>query len=101
MITEAVLTRERQAPVWYPTPVEERGANTIEVLRVLERAAADRRFIAQLTEQGSRALEGYALGLEEKAALVSGDLSWLESHLGRLSARLRTWPDCRLQQERW
>ena len=82
--------------VWYDEEVD-----TAEILRVLERAADDARFIAQLTHNGSRALQGYDLTEEAKAALLSGDIRWVEGHVGKLDARLRTWLDCRLQQEIW
>ena len=72
-----------------------------EILRVLKRAAVDDGFIAQLTVQGSQALLGYDLSQQAKAALVSGDLAWIETRVGKLSAQLRTWIDCRLQQEIW
>jgi hypothetical protein len=72
-----------------------------EILRVLDRAAEDNAFIAELTYRGSKALEGYKLSLKEKAALLSGDIRWIESRVGTLNARLRTWLDCRLQQEIW
>ena len=72
-----------------------------EILRVLERAAKDNGFIAQLTYQGDEALQDYDLSWEEKAALLSGDIGWIEAHVGKLGARLRTWLDCRLQQEIW
>jgi hypothetical protein len=72
-----------------------------EILRVLDRAAEDNGFIAELTYQGSKALEGYKLSLKAKAALLSGDIRWIEARLGKLNARLRTWLDCRLQQEIW
>jgi hypothetical protein len=78
----------------------ERECN-FEMLRVLERAAADNAFIADLTYRGAQALEGYKLTLQAKAALLSGDIRWIEARLGKLSARLRTWLDCRLGQEIW
>jgi hypothetical protein len=81
--------------VWYGEDV-----NT-EILRVLERAADDAGFIAQLTDNGYAALQGYDLTEEAKAALLSGDIRWIEAHVGKLDARLRTWLDCRLQQEIW
>lgn len=71
------------------------------VIEVLERAARDHQFIAQLTEQGSKALEGYDLTSEEKAALISGDIRWIEKHVGKLTEVQETWLNCRLQQERW
>jgi hypothetical protein len=72
-----------------------------EILRVLDKAAEDNGFIAELTYRGSKALEGYRLTLKAKAALLSGDIRWIEARVGRLDARLRTWLDCRLQQEIW
>jgi hypothetical protein len=72
-----------------------------EMLSVLERAAEDDSFIAQLTYFGEQALQAYRLTWEEKAALLSGDIAWIEARLGKLDARQRTWLDCRLQQEIW
>jgi hypothetical protein len=72
-----------------------------EILKVLKRAATDDRFIARLTEQSSKALRGYNLSRRAKAALMSGDIRWVEARVGKLNKRLRTWFDCRLQQEIW
>jgi hypothetical protein len=71
------------------------------VLDVLNRAAHDDGFIAQLTYQGSEALNGYNLTWQEAAALVSGDIRWIEAHVGKLDGVLSIWPRCRLQQEIW
>lgn len=71
------------------------------VLAALDRAAEDLGFIAELTEHGSDALKGYALTLEEKAALLSGDIRWIEAHIGRLTEKRKAWLNCRLGQERW
>ena len=72
-----------------------------EMRRVLERAADDNGFIAELTYRGAKALEGYKLTMQAKAALLSGDIRWVEARLGKLSDRLRIWLDCRLAQEIW
>lgn len=72
-----------------------------EIRQVLERAATDDRFLACLAEQGSPALAGYRLDTRDKAALVSGDIRWIESRTGKLDSHLRTWFNCRLQQESW
>lgn len=72
-----------------------------ETLRVLERAADDPGFIAQLTYEGSDALQDYHLSQQAKAALLSGDIQWIEKHVGKLDARLSIWPRCRLEQEIW
>jgi len=100
MLQEDVLVLDKLA-IAPPHPNYDRDADRREVLRVLERAAEDDRFIAQLTHRGSEALQGYNLTLEAKAALLSGDIRWIEARVGKLDARLRTWLDCRLQQEVW
>lgn len=72
-----------------------------EILAVLARAACDPSYIAQLTYDPSGALAGYNLSQPARAALVSGDVRWIEARVGRLDDRMRTWLDCRLQQEIW
>jgi len=101
MFHEALLLRDRQVGIPWTHPDHSRYVNREEILRVLAQAAEDSSFIAQLTYQGSEVLQGYDLTWQEKAALLSGDIDWLEAHVGKLDARLRTWPECRLQQEKW
>ncbi len=101
MFQENVLTKDKPATTLWTFPGDGRGVNRKEILRVLERAAEDSNFIAQLTYRGDEALQGYDLTWQEKAALLSGDIGWIEARLGKLDARLRTWLDCRLQQEKW
>jgi DNA-binding response OmpR family regulator len=71
------------------------------ILAVLDRAAEESAFIEDLTENGSEALHEYNLAPDEEAALISGDVAWLEKHVGKLDDKLNTWVECRLQQERW
>jgi hypothetical protein len=71
------------------------------LLAVLARAAVDPAFIGCLTDDGESALSGYDLTWQEKAALLSGDIRWIESRFGKLAASQRIWLDCRLQQEKW
>ena len=101
MLPENVLVQDRTIAAPRTFQADARDVHEDEVLSVLERAAEDNSFIAQLTYRGDEALEGYDLTWEEKAALLSGDIRWIEAHVGKLSARLRTWLDCRLQQEIW
>jgi len=86
------------APVAYP---KHERANAREILRVLERATKDLSFIAEIARRGSAALGGYRLTLEEKAALVSGDIRWIESHVGKLTDRQCTLLRCMLEREAW
>jgi hypothetical protein len=71
------------------------------LVKVFERAANECAFIAQLTYEGSKALHDYDLTAKEKAALLSGDINWIETHLGKLDEGMSTWLRCRLQQEIW
>jgi formate/nitrite transporter len=74
---------------------------TRALIGVLAKARDDSAFLAQLSENPDRALEGYDLSNEAKAALASGDLHWLESRMGFLDEPLRTWVSSRLSQEKW
>lgn len=86
------------APVAQTSP---KTTHRREVLRVLDRAASDPSFIAEIAERGSAALSEYRLALEEKAALVSGDVRWIESFVGKLTRRQSTLLNCMLQREAW
>jgi len=101
MIQENVLAPDKPVVAPWLRSIENRDVNREEILRVLERAAKDSGFIAQLTHRGDEALQDYDLSWEEKAALLSGDIGWIEAHVGKLGTRLRTWLDCRLEQEIW
>ena len=71
------------------------------LISVLAKARDDNTFLAQLSENPDKALVGYNLSNEAKAALASGDLHWLESKIGFLDEPLRTWFTSRLSQEKW
>ena len=78
-----------------------RVVNRNEVLRVLERAAHDPGFIAEIADNGSAALRNYHLTLPEQAALVSGDVGWIQDHVGKLTDSQCTLLNCMLQREAW
>ena len=72
------------------------------VLAVLHRAAEDISFYSRLSEEGSKALLDYDLIWQEQAALVCGDLRWLESYIGKLDAKIvEKVVIPRLSRERW
>ena len=77
----------------------DRGGKVL--LEVLAKARDDSDFLARLAENPAEALKGYDLTSEEKAALASGDIRWIESKLGTLDEPLRTWLNARLAQEKW
>jgi hypothetical protein len=77
----------------------DRGGKAL--LAVLSKARDDSDFLARLADNPAQVLEGYELTPEEKAALSSGDIRWIESKLGTLDEPLRTWLNARLAQEKW
>jgi hypothetical protein len=82
--------------------ISERLEGREAILAVLERAADDSRFLAQLADNPHEALSGYyTLTSEELAALASGDIKKIESWVGKLDQRHATWLWCRLSQEKW
>ena len=71
------------------------------ITEVLERAASDSQFTADLLYKGADALEGYDLTGPEKLALLTGDIQWIESYIGSLTANQRRWLEQRLSAEIW
>jgi len=77
----------------------DRGGKAL--LAVLSKARDDSNFLARLAENPAEVLNDYDITAEEKAALSSGDIRWIESKLGILDEPLRTWLTARLAQEKW
>ena len=71
------------------------------IVEVLARAADDHKFLARLAENPSRVLQEYDLTREERAALARGDIEKIESWVGELDERLKTWPNVRLARNKW
>ncbi len=75
--------------------------NKTTVLRVLQRAASDTTFVTDLLYHGADALDEYELTGAEKLAILTGDIKWIESYAGKLSADQRKWLEQRLTAEIW
>jgi DNA-binding NtrC family response regulator len=71
------------------------------VREVLQRVARDPSLGERILRKGSRVLSGLALSDEAKAALVSGDIAWVEKECGQLTGEERTWLQGRLEAEAW
>ena len=71
------------------------------ILQVLARAADDHKFLARLAENPHRVLQEYDLGEDERLVLAQADAEILESWVGPLDERLRTWPKVRRNQNTW
>jgi DNA-binding NtrC family response regulator len=72
-----------------------------EVTRVLDRTAQDRTFWRDLIQVGSEALKSYHLSNEAKAAIVSGDLGWINQNVGELTQKQLMFIYKRLEREAW
>lgn len=83
-------------------PVEEQTfANRDEVLKLLERAADDPDFAAKLLYHGVEAMEGYKLTQAEKLAILTGDIEWIEKHVGKLTDKQKKWFEHKQSAEIW
>jgi DNA-binding response OmpR family regulator len=70
-----------------------------EVLGVLSRAADDQKFWDDLMELGSEALDKTQLISDAKAAIVSGDLKWINENVGELNQKQLKFIYKRLERE--
>ena len=82
-------------------PDEQALIHKDEVIKVLERTATDNDFVARLFYDGAGALEEYDLSGPEKLALLTGDIVWIEKHIGPLTKDQRRWLEQRLSAEIW
>jgi len=82
-------------------PEEQALIHKEEMITILERAASDSEFIAQLLYEGADALQEYDLTGPEKLALLTGDIEWIEKHIGPLKPNQKLWLEQRLSAEIW
>lgn len=92
VVLEAAQSRE---------PDEQKLVHREEILKVLDRAASDPSFVADLFHHGADALEPFDLTPAEKLAILTADIHWIESTVGKLDERRRKWLDSRLAAEVW
>lgn len=72
-----------------------------EIIKVLERASYDSEFHAYLLYNGADALDEYELTGPEKLSLLTGDIHWIEDHVGSLTPIQRWWLEQRQSAEIW
>jgi DNA-binding response OmpR family regulator len=80
---------------------EEKLIQKQKVLSVLERTLNDEKFWIDLMENPSSTLESFHLSHEAKAAIASGDLKWIEKHVGKLTREQLAFMYKRLEREAW
>jgi len=83
------------------TPEEQALVHKEEIIKVLERAASDSKFIYDLLYYGSDALDEYDLTRPEKLAIWTGDISWIEENIGPLTPLQMRWLELRKRAEIW
>jgi len=82
-------------------PEEQEVMHKEEMIKILERAASDSKFIYDLFYYGADALDEYDLTGPEKLAIWTGDIEWIEKHIGQLTPLQRRWLELRKKSEIW
>ena len=72
-----------------------------EVIRVLDRTYEDQTFWTDLMEERFDVLEDYQLSSEARAAILSGDLKWINENVGELTQKQLMFILKRLEREAW
>ena len=82
-------------------PEEQGLIHKEEIIKVLEQAATDTELVYNLLNYGGEALEEYNLTGPEKLAILTGDIQWIEKHIGPLTPTQQRWLNQRLSAEIW
>ncbi|MBM3235212.1 response regulator [Candidatus Poribacteria bacterium] len=82
-------------------PEEQSLTHKAEIIKVLERTASDSEFIANLYYHGVDALDEYDLTSPEKLALLTGDIPWIEKHVGPLTKVQKRWLERQMDIKTW
>ena len=72
-----------------------------EVIKVLDRTAMDWRFWKELSDDPAKVLGDYQLSGAARAAIMSGDLNWINEHVGELTQKQLMFMYKRLEREVW
>lgn len=82
-------------------PEEQEVMHKEDMIKILERAASDSKFIYDMLYYGADALDEYDLTGPEKLATWTGDIEWIEKHIGQLTPLQRRWLELRKKSEIW
>ncbi|MCU0598892.1 MAG: response regulator [Desulfobacterales bacterium] len=72
-------------------PEEQTIIHRDEFSKVLQRGANDRQFAQSVFANGADALEGFDLTAQEKLAIITADINWIEDQMGTLSPDQKAW----------
>ena len=100
-VGKALHARKERPTVNAAKTEDEKLIQKREVAEVLTRTADDSKFWLSLLENGSQALKTYTLSSEAKAAILSGDLSWINRNIGELTQKQLMFIYKRLESEAW
>ncbi|MDP2647611.1 MAG: response regulator [Desulfobacterales bacterium] len=100
---QAALKKKQETSFEWLINETERGRliQKQEVIRVLDRTSEDSDFWRALMENGTEALKGYQLSGRAKAAISSGDLSWIKENVEDLTEEQLSFIYKRLEREAW
>jgi len=59
------------------------------------------KFIYDLLYYGTDVLDKYDLTKPEKLAIWTGDIEWIEEHIGKLTSLQKRWLELRRKAEMW
>jgi len=100
-VNKALDARKERPTVEAAKTKEEKLIQKREVTEVLNRTTNDNKFWVSLMENGSEALKTYTLSSEAKAAILSGDLGWINNNIGELTQKQLMFIYKRLESEAW
>lgn len=100
-ISDAMIEKKSSMEELITETEKERLIQKQEVLRVLERASQDSNFWGDLLENTSNALKDYQLSSSARAAIISGDLGWIQKNVGELTKGQLQLILSRLEREVW
>ena len=100
-VGKALHVREERATVDPAKTEEEKLIQKREVIEVLNRTADDSKFWLSLVENGSEVLKRFTLSSEAKAAIMTGDLRWINQNIGELTQKQLMFIYKRLESEAW
>ena len=83
------------------TPEEQALIHKEEVIKMLDKVVSDLDFVAPSTVSWVDTLDQYNLTKPEKLALVTGDIEWIEKHVGPLTSPQKQWLEDRMKSENW
>ena len=94
-----------KTPAYKTCPVAikklENVGSAAAILSILYRASQDSDFFTRLSDDPKEALLDYRLADADRSAVITGDIEEIESRVGKLDQRLKTWLMVKLSEKKW